>query len=144
MNQYTPALRPDILVVDDYTDALDVWAIMLGTAGFDVRTAATGPQALHQVKTTVNFARRNPVLCWFLGGLNFQIEHHLFPMICHVHYPAICRIVEQTCKDFGVKYAQHPTFWSGVASHYRWLKQMGQLDAKQGPHAGQIAANAFS
>jgi len=68
------------------------------------------------------------VLAWLLGGLNFQIEHHLFPMICHVHYPAICRIVEQTCKDFGVKYAEHPTFWSGVASHYRWLKQMGRLD----------------
>jgi linoleoyl-CoA desaturase len=84
--------------------------------------------AVHQAEATVDFARNSRVLAWLLGGLNFQIEHHLFPMICHVHYPAICRIVEQTCKDFGVKYAEHPTFWSGVASHYRWLKQMGRLD----------------
>ena len=100
--------------------------------------------AVHQAEATVDFARNSRVLAWLLGGLNFQIEHHLFPMICHVHYPAICKIVEQTCKDFGVKYAEHPTFWSGVASHYRWLKQMGRLNGEQGPHAGQIAANAFS
>ena len=53
MTQYTPGLRPDILVVDDYTDALDVWAIMLGTAGFDVRTAATGPEALDEIRARV-------------------------------------------------------------------------------------------
>jgi len=53
MNQYTPGVRPDILVVDDYVDALDVWAIMLGTAGFNVRTAATGRQALDAVKAQI-------------------------------------------------------------------------------------------
>lgn len=53
MTQYNPGIRPDILVVDDYTDALDVWAIMLGTAGFDVRTAATGPEALDAVKARI-------------------------------------------------------------------------------------------
>jgi linoleoyl-CoA desaturase len=88
--------------------------------------------AVHQAEATVDFARNSRPLAWLLGGLNFQIEHHLFPKVCHIHYPAICGLVEQTCKDFGVKYAVHPTFWAGVASHYRWLKHMGQLDGEQG------------
>jgi linoleoyl-CoA desaturase len=52
--------------------------------------------------------------------------------------------VEETCKDFDVKYAEHPTFWSGIASHYRWLKQMGRLNGNNGAHGGDIARNAFS
>jgi linoleoyl-CoA desaturase len=71
-------------------------------------------------------ARWSRILSWYLGGVNFQVDHHLFPRVCHVHYAAICTIVERTCKDFGVKYAEHPTFWSGVASRYRWLCRMGQ------------------
>jgi len=82
--------------------------------------------AVHQVQTTVDFARRNRFLCWFLGGLNFQIEHHLFNKICHVHYPALSKVVEEVCKEFGVCYTAHRTFFSAVASHYRWLMQMGQ------------------
>jgi linoleoyl-CoA desaturase len=82
--------------------------------------------AVHQAETTVDFARQSKILSWYLGGLNFQIEHHLFPHVCHIHYPAISSIVETTCKDYGVKYAVHPTFWAGIVSHYRWLKRMGQ------------------
>jgi linoleoyl-CoA desaturase len=82
--------------------------------------------AVHQVLTTVDFARRNPVLCWFLGGLNFQIEHHLFPRICHIHYPRISKLVEETCREFGIQYHAHKTFFAGVASHFRWLRQMGR------------------
>jgi linoleoyl-CoA desaturase len=70
--------------------------------------------ALHQVQTTVNFARRNPVLGWFLGGLNFQIEHHLFHRICHVHYPEVSKVVEEVCREFGVKYAAHRTIFSAI------------------------------
>jgi linoleoyl-CoA desaturase len=81
--------------------------------------------AVHQVQTTVDFSRRNPVLCWFLGGLNFQIEHHLFSKICHVHYPAISQIVEEACREFGVRYSAHESFPSAVASHFRWLVRMG-------------------
>jgi linoleoyl-CoA desaturase len=66
------------------------------------------------------------VLCWFLGGLNFQIEHHLFHKISHVHYPAISKVVEETCREYGVKYKAHETFFSAVRSHYRWLKEMGR------------------
>jgi linoleoyl-CoA desaturase len=82
--------------------------------------------AVHQVQTTVDFARGNRVLCWFLGGLNFQIEHHLFHKICHVHYPALSKLVEEACHEFGIRYAEHKTFFSAVASHFRWLVEMGR------------------
>lgn len=91
--------------------------------------------AVHQTQTTVDFAPKSRVLAWLLGGLNFQIEHHLFPQICHVNYPALAPIVEQTCKEFGVKYAVHRTFRSGMASHYRWLRRMGAPDDVIGEHS---------
>jgi linoleoyl-CoA desaturase len=84
------------------------------------------PWAIHQVQTTADFARGNRVLSWFVGGLNFQIEHHLFPRICHVHYPRIARIVEKTCARHGIRYHAFPTVSSAVRSHYRWLREMGR------------------
>jgi linoleoyl-CoA desaturase len=81
--------------------------------------------AIHQVETTVDFARGSRVESWLLGGLNFQIEHHLFPRVCHVNYPAISKLVEQTCQEFGVKYREHVSFRAGLASHFRWLRRMG-------------------
>ena len=95
--------------------------------------------AIHQVETTVDFARDNRFLTWILGGLNFQIVHHLFPRICHVHYPALSRIVERTSKEYGVRYSVHPTFLAGVRSHYRWLKRMGRAPAVAVPDP--VAAN---
>ncbi len=83
---------------------------------------------IHEVVTTNNFARDNKPLCWFVGGLNFQIEHHLFPRICSVHYPAISHIVERTASEFGIPYNQHDTFFKAVASHYRTLKKFGDPD----------------
>ncbi|MBP3955867.1 acyl-CoA desaturase [Gemmata sp. G18] len=88
--------------------------------------------AVHQVHTTVDFARKSRVLCWLLGGLNFQVVHHLFPRVCHVHYPALSRIIENTCHDFGVRYSAHRTFLAGVASHFRWLRQLGRPQAIPG------------
>jgi linoleoyl-CoA desaturase len=85
--------------------------------------------AIHQVETTVDFARGNRVVAWLLGGLNFQVEHHLFPRVCHVNYPAISGLVEETCREFGVRYLEHESFWAGVASHYRWLRRMGRPSA---------------
>jgi linoleoyl-CoA desaturase len=89
--------------------------------------------AVHQVETTVDFARKSRVLCWYLGGLNFQVEHHLFPHVCHVHYPALSGIVEDTCREYGVRYAAHPTLWAGVASHVRWLRRLGRPDPSRRP-----------
>src|SRR6266516_402189 len=85
--------------------------------------------AQHQVETTVDFARGSRLLSWLIGGLNFQVEHHLFPQICHVHYPALARLVEDTCREFGVRYAAHETLWAAVASHFRWLRRMGRAAA---------------
>ena len=84
------------------------------------------PWAIHQLETTVDFARGNRVLSWLIGGLNFQIEHHLFPRISHVHYPMVARIVEDTCREFGVTYREHRTFGAGIASHYRLLRRLGK------------------
>lgn len=82
--------------------------------------------AVHQVETTVDFAPRNRFIAWLVGGLNYQIEHHLFPQICHVHYPALAPIVEQTSREFGVRYTAHPTLLGGILSHFRWLRRMGR------------------
>jgi len=82
--------------------------------------------AVHQAETTVDFARRSRVVAWLLGGLNFQIEHHLLPRVCHVNFPALSNIVEETCHEFGVEYEEHDSFCAGVASHYRWLRTMGR------------------
>jgi linoleoyl-CoA desaturase len=82
--------------------------------------------ATHQLMTTVDFGRENRLLSWYIGGLNFQIEHHLFPGISHVHYPAISKIVEETCAEFGVPYAAQPTFLGGIRSHFRHLKKLGR------------------
>lgn len=82
--------------------------------------------AMHQVETTVDFAPRSRVLAWLVGGLNCQVEHHLFPQICHIHYPALSRIVEDTCREFGLRYLSNPSLFAGISSHFRWLKRMGR------------------
>ncbi|WP_316844075.1 acyl-CoA desaturase [Pedobacter psychrodurus] len=82
--------------------------------------------AEHQMRTTANFATHSPVPAFFLGGLNRQIEHHLFPKICHVHYGRISGIVKQTALEFGLPYHENSTFLSALRSHYRILKRMGR------------------
>lgn len=103
-----------------------------GDADFSLPRPDTGamdiPWAVHQAQVTLDFARGNRVLTWLLGGLNYHKEHHLFPLICHTQYPAISKIVQQTCQDMGVPYKEHRSFLAGLAGHYRWLKQMGAAD----------------
>jgi linoleoyl-CoA desaturase len=102
-------------------------------AEFPMPEAETGriknSWAVHQVETTVNFARKSRLLSWYTGGLNYQIEHHLFPRICHVNYPAISKLVEDTCREFGIRYRDHATLWGGIASHFRWLRRLGSTTA---------------
>jgi len=83
--------------------------------------------AIHQLETTANFATSNKFICWFLGGLNFQIEHHLFPKISHVHYPAISKIIRKTCKEYSIRYIEYKGMWQAVASHAGFLKRMGKV-----------------
>jgi linoleoyl-CoA desaturase len=82
--------------------------------------------AIHQIKTTANFATRNPVISWLVGGLNFQIEHHLFPKISHVHYPAISKIIQKACEEYGIRYIEYRKLRYAVASHVAFLRQMGK------------------
>lgn len=82
--------------------------------------------AVHQMHTTADFGRNNRLLRFITGGLNFQVEHHLFPKVCHVHYPAISKIVEKTAKEYGVPYLSQPSFFKALKSHIRLLKYFGQ------------------
>jgi linoleoyl-CoA desaturase len=82
----------------------------------------------HQIRTSADFAPGNPLATWFLGGLNRQIEHHAFPRVCHVHYPALAPIVERVCRSHGVPYRVHRTMRAAVASHFRLLKTLGHAD----------------
>lgn len=83
--------------------------------------------AVHQMNTTVNFARHNKLISWYVGGLNFQVEHHLFPNICHVHYPKITGIVKSTAEEFGVPYLENETLSDAINSHFETLKRFGKL-----------------
>lgn len=82
--------------------------------------------AIHQMKTTSNFANKSTWFSWFIGGLNFQIEHHLFPNICHIHYKGISKIVKETALEYGVPYYEHKTFYSAVKSHFVTLHKLGR------------------
>jgi len=81
--------------------------------------------AVHQVNTTVNFATHNKVWNWLFGGLNFQVEHHLFPRISHVHYPEINKRLKQVCAECNVQYREFPSLRSALWSHLMHLRQVG-------------------
>lgn len=81
--------------------------------------------AIHQMRTTANFANGSRLFSWFIGGLNFQIEHHLFPNICHVHYRKISKIVRETAQEFNLPYNEHRTWAGALRSHFRLLHQLG-------------------
>lgn len=81
--------------------------------------------AVHQVQTTSNFATRSKLLFWMLGGLNFQVEHHLFPRVSHIHYPAISRFVRETCAEFNIQYKEYNSMWAAFLSHLAFLRKAG-------------------
>ncbi|MDI1354497.1 MAG: acyl-CoA desaturase [bacterium] len=80
---------------------------------------------VHQLKTTSDFAKSNKLLSWYVGGLNFQVEHHLFPTICHVHYKHLAPIVAETAREYNVPYHSHPSFRAALRSHFTKLKELG-------------------
>lgn len=82
--------------------------------------------AVHQIQTTANFATKSKIVSWFTGGLNFQVEHHLFPRISHIHYPKINQFVRETCEQFQINYLEFPTVLAAVKSHVVHLKHVGQ------------------
>ena len=84
--------------------------------------------AIHQVETTANFATKNKLVSWYVGGLNFQIEHHLFPKISHVHYPAISKIIKHTCSEYGLTYIEFPKMRHAILSHVAYLRRLGRAN----------------
>lgn len=82
--------------------------------------------AIHQLKTTANFATQSKFVGWYTGGLNFQVEHHLFPKISHAHYPALNKILKQVCTEMNAPYHEFPSFGKAVASHLKHLKATGK------------------
>lgn len=81
--------------------------------------------AIHQMLTTANFSEKSNILSWYVGGLNYQIEHHLFPNICHVHYKKISKIVRETAKEYKLEYYSQKNFVIALWNHAKMLKQLG-------------------
>lgn len=84
--------------------------------------------ALHQLRTTADFAPQNAFLSWCVGGLNFQVEHHLFTKISHVHYPEVRKIVRGVCKEMNLPHHEYNSFWEALISHFRQLNKMGRKE----------------
>lgn len=82
--------------------------------------------AIHQLLTTTNFANNSTLFSWYVGGLNFQVEHHLFPNVCHVHYRKISKIVKATSEEFGLPYKSEPTFIGALIGHGKLLRELGK------------------
>jgi linoleoyl-CoA desaturase len=99
-----------------------------------------GAWTLYQMRTTSNFARGNRLLSWYVGGLNYQIEHHLFPRVCHVHYRNLSPIVEGLAAKHGVPYHSCETLSQAVRSHFRMLKRFGNPGEARGEIAWADAA----
>ncbi len=81
--------------------------------------------AIHEMRTTANYANGSTIFAWFIGGLNHQVEHHLFPHVCHVHYKKISKIVKATAEEYDVPYHSHKTFYDAVKSHLTVMNQLG-------------------
>ncbi|GAB2587781.1 fatty acid desaturase family protein [Spirosoma areae] len=97
--------------------------------------------AIHQMHTTANFAPQSALAAFLCGGLNRQIEHHLFPRVCHIHYPAITAIVSSTAHEFGLPYLENHSFWSALYSHFRLLEKLGKTAPINPPMPVQVAEN---
>jgi linoleoyl-CoA desaturase len=80
---------------------------------------------IHEMITTANFATRNRLLTWYVGGLNYQVEHHLFPKVCSVHYPALGPMVRAAAEKHGIPYNENPTLRQAIASHWAMLRRLG-------------------
>ena len=89
---------------------------------------------VHQLYTSVNFANKNWFVTWYGGGLNFQIEHHLFPNICHVHYRKISNIVRDTAIEYNLPYHSYKTFYEALANHTKMLYTLGRVEDAPGIH----------
>jgi linoleoyl-CoA desaturase len=84
--------------------------------------------AVHQMETTANFGMKSNLLTWYVGGLNFQVEHHLFPNVCSIHYPVISKIVQEKASEYNISYHSEKSFFTALRSHYRLLRKFSKRD----------------
>jgi linoleoyl-CoA desaturase len=84
--------------------------------------------AVSQLYNTANFAPGAKLLSWYVGGLNYQVEHHLFPNICHVHYNKLSKIVRETANEYNLPYFSQKTFWGALKEHTKMLRDLGTKD----------------
>jgi linoleoyl-CoA desaturase len=89
--------------------------------------------AAHQMLNTTNFCPGSTITSWFIGGLNYQIEHHLFPHVCHVHYPQISAIVRHTAEEYDLPYNVEKTFLGAIIEHGKMLKLLGEMEYEPAP-----------
>jgi linoleoyl-CoA desaturase len=89
---------------------------------------------VHQLLTTANYGVKSKWFTWLVGGLNFQVEHHLFPTICHVHYRGISEIVRNTAKEYNLPYYTNKSFFSALKAHGKMLRMLGQKDCPEFVH----------
>jgi len=97
---------------------------------------------VHQLQTTTNFGMNDKVLSWIAGGLNYQVEHHLFPHVCHIHYPAISKIVQRTTEEYGIPYFAEKSVWTAIGSHFRMLRMLGNDEFKLEQKTPEVEAIA--
>jgi len=120
-----------LTVTFQLSHALDE-TITLAPSGDIGESSAKQEWHIHQIQATANFAPTNPVIVWYTGGLNHQIEHHLYPRVPHTLYPHLAMIVRQVALEHGIAYHSHPTIRSALRSHGRWLKRMGAAPQPSG------------
>lgn len=90
--------------------------------------------AANQLLNTANFAHKSRLFSWYVGGLNYQIEHHLFPNICHVHYRKISHIVRETAFEYNLPYHSYTTFLGALRGHAKMLYNLGRNDKAPAIH----------
>lgn len=85
---------------------------------------------VHQMATTTNYSPCSRLFSWFIGGLNYQLEHHLLPHVCHVHYKKLSKVVADTAREFNIPYNTKPTFVAAVIDHFKMLRHLGRFQAQ--------------
>lgn len=80
----------------------------------------------HQLATTSNFSPKSSILFWLIGGLNYQVEHHVLPDVCHVHYKNLTKIVSDTAQEFGMPYHVKKSMFQAICAHTKMLRLLGE------------------
>jgi len=89
---------------------------------------ASSPNFLkHQVVTAMDFGHNSLICRYFSGGLNYQIEHHMFPFVNHCHLPSLAPLVKELCRKHDVPYNEASGYGDALEKH---LKHTGNMSHK--------------